>query len=74
MNPTLPSEKIYGTREVSSLKPDSEPIEIDHVAEKKLVKKLDLYIVPIVMLLYLFSFLDRQVSILECPGLSGSGV
>lgn len=59
MNPTLPSEKIHGTREVSPLKPDSEPIEIDHVAEKKLVKKLDLYIVPIVMLLYLFSFLDR---------------
>lgn len=33
--------------------------EIDHVAEKKLVRKLDLYIVPIIMMLYLFSFLDR---------------
>ncbi|KAL9613528.1 MAG: hypothetical protein Q9167_001913 [Letrouitia subvulpina] len=34
-------------------------VEIDIVAEKKLVRKLDLYIIPIVMLLYLFSFLDR---------------
>ncbi|KAL8654294.1 MAG: hypothetical protein Q9226_003494 [Calogaya cf. arnoldii] len=33
--------------------------EIDHVAEKKLVRKLDLHIIPIIMLLYLFSFLDR---------------
>lgn len=32
---------------------------IDHVAEKKLVRKLDLFIIPITMLLYLFSFLDR---------------
>jgi hypothetical protein len=34
-------------------------IIIDHHAEAKLVRKLDLFIVPIVMLLYLFSFLDR---------------
>ncbi len=33
---------------------DPETLEIDHVAEKKLVRKLDLYIVPPVMLLYLF--------------------
>ncbi|KAL8850232.1 MAG: hypothetical protein Q9221_004831 [Calogaya cf. arnoldii] len=33
--------------------------KIDHVAEKKLVRKLDLHIIPIIMLLYLFSFLDR---------------
>lgn len=38
---------------------DPEGIAIDHVAEKKLVRKLDLYIIPIAMLLYLFSFLDR---------------
>lgn len=36
-------------------------VEIDHAAEGRLVKKLDLHIIPIVMLLYLFSFLDRQV-------------
>ncbi|KAF2813790.1 MFS general substrate transporter [Mytilinidion resinicola] len=34
-------------------------VEIDHVAERKLVRKLDLYLIPTVMLLYLLSFLDR---------------
>lgn len=34
---------------------------IDHQFEKRLVKKLDRHIVPIIMLLYLFSFLDRYV-------------
>lgn len=62
MDPSLPDEKIHGSREPSPPKPDVEPIEIiDHVAEKKLVRKLDLHIVPIAMLLYLFSFLDRHV-------------
>ena len=37
----------------------AEHLKIDHVAEKKLVAKLDLYIIPIIMMLYLFSFLDR---------------
>lgn len=37
----------------------AEPLEIDHVAENKLVAKLDKFIIPIVMMLYLFSFLDR---------------
>ncbi len=35
--------------------------DIDLEAEKKLVRKLDWHIVPMVMLLYLFSFLDRFV-------------
>ncbi|KAL6854856.1 hypothetical protein ACO1O0_005987 [Amphichorda felina] len=34
-------------------------IYIDEAAEKKLLRKLDLWIVPPVMLLYLLSFLDR---------------
>ncbi|KAG9255500.1 major facilitator superfamily domain-containing protein [Emericellopsis atlantica] len=34
-------------------------IAIDPVAERKLIRKLDLWIVPPVMLLYLLSFLDR---------------
>lgn len=33
--------------------------DIDHGAEARLVRKLDYMIVPPVMLLYLFSFLDR---------------
>ncbi|KAK5001654.1 hypothetical protein LTR16_006813, partial [Cryomyces antarcticus] len=34
-------------------------VEIDYVAERKLVRKLDIHIIPVVMLLYLLSFLDR---------------
>ncbi|KAF2664406.1 putative MFS transporter [Microthyrium microscopicum] len=34
-------------------------IQIDHHAEAKLIRKLDLHIIPITMLLYLLSFLDR---------------
>lgn len=36
--------------------------EVDPVYEAKLVRKLDAFIIPTVMLLYLLSFLDRQVS------------
>lgn len=38
---------------------------VDHVAEQKLLRKLDLHIIPMVMLLYIFSFLDRQVNLLS---------
>lgn len=31
------------------------------VDEKKLVRKLDMHIIPLIMALYLFSFLDRSV-------------
>lgn len=34
---------------------------VDPVFEAKLVRKLDLFIIPVVMLLYLLSFLDRYV-------------
>lgn len=33
--------------------------EIDPLFEAKLVRKLDFFIIPVVMLLYLLSFLDR---------------
>lgn len=33
--------------------------EVDPVAETKLVRKLDIFLIPVVMLLYLLSFLDR---------------
>lgn len=35
---------------------------IDKKKERQLVRKLDRYIVPVVMLLYLLSFLDRYFS------------
>lgn len=34
---------------------------VDPILEAKLVRKLDLYIIPVVMALYLLSFLDRSV-------------
>jgi len=37
--------------------------QVDPVYEAKLVRKLDLYIIPVVMLLYLLSFLDRYVQL-----------
>lgn len=40
---------------------------IDLAAEKKLVRKLDRHIIPIIMLLYLLSFLDRSVGDLVFP-------
>jgi hypothetical protein len=40
---------------------DSEQYVLDAAAEKKLVAKLDRRIVPVIMLLYLFAFLDRYV-------------
>jgi hypothetical protein len=47
--------------EFSEKRCDPETLDIDHVAEKKLVRKLDLFIVPPVMLLYLFvSYFDVE--------------
>ena len=37
--------------------------EINWMAESKLVRRLDLHLIPIVMLLYLLSFLDRYIPI-----------
>ncbi|KAL4782701.1 histidine phosphatase superfamily [Aspergillus varians] len=37
----------------------SDTAAIDEKAEKKLIRKMDMYILPFVVLLYLFSFLDR---------------
>ena len=35
--------------------------EVDPLFEAKLVRKLDAFVIPVVMLLYLLSFLDRYV-------------
>jgi hypothetical protein len=49
-----PSEVETGMKmPLASDQYDPKTLEIDHVAEKKLVRKLDLCIVPMVMLLYL---------------------
>ncbi len=33
---------------------------IDPILEKKIVRKLDIYIIPVYMIIYIFSFLDRS--------------
>lgn len=38
---------------------DEREIELTPADEKKLVRKLDLHLIPLIMALYLFSFLDR---------------
>jgi sugar phosphate permease len=47
------------TEKVAYPSPNGQQFEIDKHAERKLVRKLDCFIIPITMLLYLFSFLDR---------------
>ena len=39
---------------------------VDPVFEAKIVRKLDLFVIPVVMLLYLLSFLDRSVLGFSC--------
>lgn len=59
---TVPSqdqeEKRAQSQDRAALESDDETL-LQGVEEKKLVRKLDLYIIPLVMALYLFSFLDR---------------
>jgi sugar phosphate permease len=50
---------IHDVSKAPLAKYDPETLEIDHVAEAKLIRKLDIHVIPMVMLLYLFSFLDR---------------
>lgn len=37
-------------------------VEIDPAKEKVLIRKIDAHVIPLVVLLYLFSFLDRGAS------------
>ena len=61
MHPTLDKDVFTDTTSRDSglegLGLDTETI--DRAAERRLVRKCDLHVVPIVSLLYMFSFLDR---------------
>lgn len=48
-------------RRVPDMDSSSESSAVERKAEARLIRKMDLYILPIVVLLYLFSFLDRGV-------------
>lgn len=54
-------QQRLGNKEASvpEMDSNSDMWAIDEKAEKKLIRKMDLYILPFVVLLYLFSFLDR---------------
>ena len=54
------SEANDSTPRRHSLNDEHEPYSASE--EKNLVVKLDFYIIPLVMVLYLFSFLDRFVT------------
>jgi hypothetical protein len=49
-------------KEKDGVEEGSQDPELGSKREKALVRKLDLHLIPLVMLLYLFSFLDRHVS------------
>lgn len=50
---------IHDLEERISVSNQTESIDIDHQAEKRLVRKIDKFIVPTVMITYLLCFLDR---------------
>lgn len=62
----MAGEKISDPEKENSLDNSSHgfPEMIDHEAERALVRKLDWNIIPLIMVLYLFSFLDRGMYIL----------
>lgn len=46
---------------------------LDAEAERKLVRKLDLYLIPVIMVVFFFSFLDRiNIGNAQVGGLSAS--
>ena len=55
----MTEEEFHGKESAGELRDDEEQLDIDKELEKRLVRKLDVHIIPIIMLLYLLSFLDR---------------
>lgn len=53
------SDPPTGLKEIDGSDIEGQLEEIDPATERKLVRKLDAFIIPVVMLLYLLSFLDR---------------
>jgi hypothetical protein len=50
---------VLPDKEIEEQRVTQDDVYIDPIAEKALLRKLDMWIVPPVMLLYLLSFLDR---------------
>jgi hypothetical protein len=63
--PKMDQEKIYNETVEDVNSAISVP-DIDPAAEKRLLWKLDIHVVPILMFLFLLAFLDRyQVSVMR---------
>lgn len=56
-----PDKKQEGTTsfEMEEAARDLSEVQVDTIAERQLLRNLDIWIIPPVMLLYLFSFIDR---------------
>ena len=52
-------QRVPGTTDSLDSDVEDQLDQMDSTAEAKLVRKLDLFLIPVVMLLYLLSFLDR---------------
>lgn len=53
----VPGDK--GLHEMTSLSLKGDGLEIDPILEKKLVRKIDLHLIPILFVLFLCAFIDR---------------
>lgn len=62
-----PEKKSKFSREEGSEEERGEVDTITPGEEKRLVRKMDLHIIPLVMVLYVFSFLDRSVPAFNQP-------
>jgi hypothetical protein len=61
---SLSSSDVVDSEKNANFAGSSEPI--DHAAEKKLVWKLDLYMMPLLFYLYMLCFLDRYAYSRRC--------
>jgi hypothetical protein len=60
MDTPTKSEIHDGTDSIAARHPDSDTEVIDPVAQKRLLLKLDLYIAPVMTLIFLTAYLDRS--------------
>jgi hypothetical protein len=64
--PPVAGEKVLGERDGTIEEKEEAMIgtmgalpELDRKEEKRVVRKMDMHLIPLVMMLYLFSYLDR---------------
>jgi hypothetical protein len=58
MTPVPPEKELYSAEKIETLD-DTAAESVDLLAEKKLLRKCDLYVLPPLFVLFLLAFLDR---------------